>query len=97
MKNLKLRMDGENHRIAEDASNADQIGDSQNKEWILGYLSKSLFGAEMLTAKEVEASMKISRSTLGRWEAKGWIKPVRLGRSKRYPKDELLKLRKYGR
>lgn len=27
MKNLKLRMDGD-HRIAEDASNADQIGDS---------------------------------------------------------------------
>ena len=65
-----------------------KVGIAQNREWILSYLSKSLFGAELLTAKEVEASMKISRSTLCRWEAKGWITPVRLGRSKRYRKDE---------
>lgn len=97
MKNLKLRMDGEITVSPKMLQTLIKLGIAQNKEWILGYLSKSLFGAEMLTAKEVEASMKISRSMLGRWEAKGWIKPVRLGCSKRYPKDELLKLRKYGR
>ena len=52
---------------------------------------------ELLTAKEVEGSMKVSRSTLYRWEKKGLITPMRYGRSKRYCKDELLKLKKYGR
>jgi hypothetical protein len=51
----------------------------------------------LLTAKEVEGSMKVSRSTLYRWEKKGLITPMRYGRSKRYCKDELLKLKKYGR
>ena len=63
MKNLKLRMDGEITVSSKMLQTLIKLGIAQNKEWILGYLSKSLFGAEMLTAKEVEVSMKISRST----------------------------------
>ena len=58
-----------------------KVGIAQNRDWIINYLTKALLGAELLTAKEVEDSMKFSRSTL----------------SKRYCKDELLKLKKHGR
>lgn len=74
-----------------------KVGIAQNRDWIINYLTKALLGAELLTAKEVEDSMKFSRSTLYRWEKKGLITPMRYGRSKRYCKDELLKLKKYGR
>ena len=74
-----------------------KVGIAQNRDWIINYLTKALLGAELLTAKEVENSMKGSRSTLYRWEKKGLITPMRYGRSKRYCKDELLKLKKYGR
>ena len=72
-----------------------KVGIAQNR--IINYLTKALLGAELLTAKEVEDSMKFSRSTLYRWEKKGLITPMRYGRSKRYCKDELLKLKKHGR
>ena len=68
-----------------------KVGIAQNRDWIINYLTRALLGAELLTAKEV------SRSTLYRWEKKGLITPMRYGRSKRYCKDELLKLKKYGR
>ena len=74
-----------------------KVGIAQNRDWIINYLTKALLGAELLTAKEVEDSMKFSRSTLYRWEKKGLITPMRYGRSKRYFKDELLKLKKHGR
>lgn len=74
-----------------------KVGIAQNRDWIINYLTKALLGAELLTAKEVEDSMKVSRSTLYRWEKKGWITPTRFGRSKRYCKAELLKLKKNGR
>lgn len=70
-----------------------KVGIAQNRDWIINYLTKALLGAELLTAKEVENSMKVSRSTLYRWEKKGLITPMRYGRSKRYCKDELLKLK----
>lgn len=66
-----------------------KVGIAQNRDWIINYLTKALLGAELLTAKEVESSMKVSRSTLYRWEKKGLITPMRYGRSKRYCKDEL--------
>ena len=74
-----------------------KVGIAQNRDWIINYLTKALLGAELLTAKEVESSMKVSRSTLYRWEKKSLITPMRYRRSKRYCKDELLKLKKYGR
>ena len=74
-----------------------KVGIAQNRDWIINYLTKALLGAELLTAKEVEGSMKVSRSTLYRWEKKGLITPMRYGRSKRYCKDELFHLKKYGR
>ena len=64
-----------------------KVGIAQNRDWIINYLTKALLGAELLTAKEVEDSMKFSRSTLYRWEKKGLITPMRYGRSKRYCKD----------
>ena len=59
-----------------------KVGIAQNRDWIINYLTKALLGAELLTAKE---------------EKKGLITPMRYGRSKRYCKDELLKLKKHGR
>ena len=58
-----------------------KVGIAQNRDWIINYLTKALLGAELLTAKE----------------KKGLITPMRYGRSKRYCKDELLKLKKHGR
>ena len=74
-----------------------KVGIAQNRDWIINYLTKALLGAELLTAKEVEDSMKFSRSTLYRWEKKGLITPMRYGRSKRYCIDVLVKLTKHGR
>ena len=39
-----------------------KVGIAQNRDWIINYLTKALLGAELLTAKEVEGSMKVSRS-----------------------------------
>lgn len=38
-----------------------KVGIAQNRDWIINYLTRALLGAELLTAKEVENSMKISR------------------------------------
>ena len=54
-----------------------KVGIAQNRDWIINYLTKALLVAELLTAKEVESSMKVSRSTLYRWEKKGLITPMR--------------------
>ena len=54
-----------------------KVGIAQNRDWIINYLTRALRGAELLTAKEVENSMKISRTTLYRWEKKGLITPMR--------------------
>ena len=48
-----------------------KVGIAQNRDWIINYLTKALLGAELQTAKEVESSMKLSRSKLYRWELKG--------------------------
>ena len=74
-----------------------KVGIAQNRDWIINFLIELSPSSELLTAKEVEDSMKFSRSTLYRWEKKGLITPMRYGRSKRYCKDELLKLKKHGR
>ena len=36
-----------------------KVGIAQNRDWIINYLTKALLGAELLTAKEVEGSMKV--------------------------------------
>ena len=41
-----------------------KVGIAQNRDWIINYLTRALRGAELLTAKEVENSMKISRTLL---------------------------------
>lgn len=97
MKNLKLRTESEISVSPKMLQTLIKVGIAQNRDWIINYLTRALLGAELLTAKEVENSMKISRTTLYRWEKKGLITPMRYGRSKRYCKDELLKLKKYGR
>lgn len=71
-----------------------KIGIVQNRKWILQYLSKELFGPDLLTSQEVLEKLKISRSTLQRWEDKGMITPIRVGRTKRYANNEIVKLNK---
>ena len=41
-----------------------KVGIAQNRDWIINYLTKALLGAELLTAKEVESSMKVSRRSI---------------------------------
>ena len=97
MNNLRIKTECEIIVSPEMLQTLIKVGIAQNRDWIINYLTKALLGAELLTAKEVEGSMKVSRSTLYRWEKKGLITPMRYWRSKRYCKDELLKLKKYGR
>lgn len=70
------------------------IGIIKNRQWILQYLTKQLFGPDLLTSQEVLDKLKISRSTLQRWEDKGIITPIRVGRTKRYAQNEIINLKK---
>lgn len=69
------------------------VGIIKNRKWILQYLSKQLFGPDLLTAQEVQEKLKISRSTLQRWEGKGIVTPIRVGRTKRYAHNEIIHLK----
>lgn len=71
-----------------------KIGIIKNRKWILQYLTKQLFGPDLLTSQEVMEKLKISRSTLQRWENKGLITPIRMGRTKRYANNEIINLKK---
>lgn len=64
-----------------------------NNEEILQYFAEKLFGPALLTAKEAQERLKISRSTLLRWEKGGVITPVRVGRTKRYQQSEIINLK----
>lgn len=70
------------------------VGIMKNHKWILQYLTKQLFGPDLLTSQEVLDKLKISRSTLQRWEEKGVITPIRVGRTKRYAQNEIINLKK---
>ncbi len=70
------------------------FGIIKNRKWILQYLAKQLFGPDLLTSQEVMDKLKISRSTLQRWEEKGLIIPIRAGRTKRYANNEIINLKK---
>lgn len=70
------------------------MGIIKNRKWILQYLTKQLFGPDLLTSQEVMEKLKISRSTLQRWEEKGLITPIRAGRTKRYVNNEIINLKK---
>ena len=72
------------------------IGFIKNRKWIIQYLTKQLFGPELLTSKEVFEKLKISRSTLHRWEKSGIINPIWIGGSKRYAQTEISNLKKQG-
>lgn len=70
------------------------FGIINNRKWIIHYLTQQLFGPELLTSSEVLEKLKISRSTLQRWEDRGVITPIRVGRTKRYNQNEIIKLKK---
>lgn len=70
------------------------IGIIKNRKWILQYLTRQLFGPDLLTSQEVLDKLKISRSTLQRWEDKGVITPIRVGRTKRYAQNEIINLKR---
>ena len=45
--------------------------------------------AILLTVEEAGELLKASRTALWRWEKKGILKPIKIGRSVRYPKSDL--------
>jgi len=71
-----------------------KIGMIHNRKIFAHYLAEEIYGGEVLTAKEVMEQLKISSSTLYRWEKEGKITSVKMGRIKRYDKSEITKLKK---
>ena len=96
MKNKEylIRADGGFRLDDEQLRQMIKVGIIQNRKWILQYLAKQLFGPDLLTSQEVLDKLKISRSTLQRWENQGVITPIRVGRTKRYAQNEIINLKK---
>ena len=69
------------------------VGIIKNRKWIIQYLTKQLFGPELLTSRKVFDKLKISCSTLHRWEKSGIINPIRVGGSKQYAQSEITNLK----
>jgi|SRR5690554_686993 len=52
---------------------------------------------ELLTADEASEMLKVSRTVLWRWDVKGFLPAVKVGRFVRYRKSDILELLEGGR
>ena len=69
----------------------------KNKQWFVDSIIK-ISDAELLTIEEVSLLMKVSRTTLYRYEKSGMITPVEInGRTKRFLKSDVIAFAKGGR
>jgi len=68
----------------------------KNKKWFVDSIIK-ISDAELLTIEEVSQILKVSRTTLYRYEKSGMITPVDInGRTKRYLKSDVVSFAKGG-
>ena len=68
----------------------------KNKKWFVDSIIK-ISDAELLTVEEVARIMKVSRTTLYRYERSGKITPVEInGRTKRFLKSDIIAFAKGG-
>lgn len=48
----------------------------------------------MYTIKDVTETFKISRKTVYKWIKNGWLKPVKIGGSVRFPAEQVERLKR---